>query len=127
MTTNAAEVEEAYAATAAALRRPSRSGVRMAKAVAAADRRRGRLPAACGSCSSRVLDIPQFELPAPSDILRHIASDPSFYITNARVTLWEAFLGFCLGLIGALVGGDGHGPLAASSSRPSRRWRCSCR
>jgi NitT/TauT family transport system permease protein len=48
-------------------------------------------------------DIPQFELPAPSEILRHIASDPSFYITNARVTLWEAFLGFCLGLTGALA------------------------
>ena len=50
-----------------------------------------------------MLDIPQFELPAPSAILRHLASDPSFYITNARVTLWEAFLGFWLGLIGALV------------------------
>lgn len=50
-----------------------------------------------------VLDIPQFELPAPSAILRHIASDPSFYATNARVTLWEAFLGFLLGLAGALA------------------------
>ena len=50
-----------------------------------------------------VLDIPQFELPAPSAILRHIASDPEFYITNARVTLWEAFLGFWLGLFGALA------------------------
>jgi len=50
-----------------------------------------------------VLDIPQFELPAPSDILRHLWSDPSFYIENARVTMWEAFLGFGLGLAFALV------------------------
>jgi NitT/TauT family transport system permease protein len=50
-----------------------------------------------------VFGIPQFELPTPTDILRHIASDPSFYITNARVTLWEAFLGFLLGLAFALV------------------------
>ena len=50
-----------------------------------------------------VLDIPQFELPAPSSILRHIASDPRFYIDNARVTVWEAFLGFWLGLAGALA------------------------
>ncbi len=50
-----------------------------------------------------VLDIPQFELPSPSDILRHIASDPRFYIDNARVTMWEAFLGFWLGLAFALV------------------------
>jgi NitT/TauT family transport system permease protein len=50
-----------------------------------------------------VLDIPQFELPAPSDILRHLWSDPSFYIENARVTMWEAFLGFLLGLAFALV------------------------
>jgi NitT/TauT family transport system permease protein len=50
-----------------------------------------------------VLDIPQFELPAPSAIFRHLASDPWFYITNARVTMWEAFLGFWLGLVGALA------------------------
>jgi NitT/TauT family transport system permease protein len=50
-----------------------------------------------------VFDIPQFELPSPSDILRHIGSDPSFYIDNARVTMWEAFLGFWLGLTFALV------------------------
>jgi NitT/TauT family transport system permease protein len=50
-----------------------------------------------------VLDVPQFELPAPSAILRHIASDLSFYFRNARVTFWEAFLGFCLGLAGALI------------------------
>ena len=50
-----------------------------------------------------VLDIQQFELPAPWPILQHIASDPWFYISNARVTLWEAFLGFWLGLAGALA------------------------
>ena len=50
-----------------------------------------------------VLDIQQFELPAPWPILQHIASDPWFYISNARVTLWEAFLGFWLGLASALA------------------------
>ncbi len=50
-----------------------------------------------------VLDIPQYELPAPSAIISHIASDPWFYISNARVTMWEAFLGFWIGLIGALI------------------------
>ncbi len=100
MTTHAVDVEEAIAAETA-VRRPHR-GTRMAKAV---------VPPIVGvggflllwQLLVTVLDIPQFELPAPSAILRHIASDPEFYITNAKVTLWEAFLGFCLGLIGALV------------------------
>jgi NitT/TauT family transport system permease protein len=101
VTTNAAEVEEAFVVTAASIRRPRR-GIRMARAV---------VPPIVGvggflllwQLLVTVLDIPQFELPAPSAILRHIASDPAFYITNARVTLWEAFLGFWLGLIGALA------------------------
>jgi NitT/TauT family transport system permease protein len=51
-----------------------------------------------------VFDIKQFELPAPYDIVRHLWSDPSFYFENARSTLWEATLGFVLGLATALVG-----------------------
>lgn len=53
----------------------------------------------------RLLDIPRYELPAPWDILRHLASDPGFYWTNGRRTAWEAFLGFSLALvIGVCVG-----------------------
>jgi NitT/TauT family transport system permease protein len=51
-----------------------------------------------------VLDIKQFELPAPYEILRHLWSDPSYYVRNARTTLWEASLGFLLGLVSALIG-----------------------
>ena len=51
-----------------------------------------------------VFDIQQFELPTPTEILRHIWSAPSFYFENARTTLWEASLGFLLGLVGALIG-----------------------
>jgi NitT/TauT family transport system permease protein len=51
-----------------------------------------------------VFDIKQFELPTPTEILRHLWSDPSFYFENARATLWEASLGFLLGLVGALIG-----------------------
>ena len=51
-----------------------------------------------------VFDIKQFELPTPTEILRHLWSDPSFYFENARSTLWEALLGFVLGLVSALVG-----------------------
>jgi NitT/TauT family transport system permease protein len=101
MTTSAAEVHTATPASTAAARRPGRTGRVL----------RTLVPPVVGVAGFlilwqllvTVLDIPQFELPAPSTILRHLASDPSFYITNARVTLWEAFLGFCLGLAGALV------------------------
>ena len=53
----------------------------------------------------RLLGIPRYELPAPWDILRHLASDPGFYWTNGRRTAWEASLGFLLALvIGVLIG-----------------------
>jgi NitT/TauT family transport system permease protein len=101
VTTSAAEVHTATALAAAAPRRPGRTA-RVLRTLA---------PPVVGvggflllwQLLVTVLDIPQFELPAPSTILRHIASDPAFYITNARVTLWEAFLGFSLGLAGALI------------------------
>jgi NitT/TauT family transport system permease protein len=50
-----------------------------------------------------VFDIPEFELPAPVSIIKHIFSDPSFYWDNARTTIWEASLGFTLALVLALV------------------------
>jgi NitT/TauT family transport system permease protein len=50
-----------------------------------------------------VFDIPQFELPAPSEILRHLASDPGFYVENAAATLREAVLGFALGFAAAVA------------------------
>jgi NitT/TauT family transport system permease protein len=99
--TSPSEVHAATAAAAAASARPRRTG-RFLRAIA---------PPLVGvggflllwQLLVTVLDIPQFELPAPSSILRHIASDPEFYITNARVTLWEASLGFGLGLVVALA------------------------
>ena len=59
----------------------------------------------------RLLHIPHYELPAPWDILRHLASDPGYYWTNGRRTAWEATLGFLL----ALVAGVGGGSLMAHS------------
>jgi len=49
-----------------------------------------------------VFHIERFVLPAPLDILRHIAGDPGFYVRNARTTLWEAFLGFSIAAVFAL-------------------------
>ena len=54
----------------------------------------------------RVLHIPRYELPAPWDILRHLASDPGYYWTNGRRTAWEATLGFLLALVAGLGGGS---------------------
>ena len=45
-----------------------------------------------------VFDIPEYLLPAPSQIFRHIFSDLGFYASNARITLWEASLGFLIAL-----------------------------
>jgi NitT/TauT family transport system permease protein len=49
------------------------------------------------------LDIQEYLLPAPSEIFRHIFSDVSFYVDNARTTLWEASLGFLIALVLALA------------------------
>ncbi|MFT3851768.1 MAG: ABC transporter permease [Ilumatobacteraceae bacterium] len=51
----------------------------------------------------RIFDKPQYVLPAPSDIVRHLISDLSFYWDNARPTLWEAFLGFVVAFVIAMV------------------------
>ena len=50
-----------------------------------------------------VFDIPQYLLPSPSQIFRHIFSDIHFYISNARTTLWEATLGFLIALLLAVA------------------------
>lgn len=59
----------------------------------------------------RALSIPKYALPAPWDVLRHLASDPGYYWTNGRRTAWEALLGFLL----ASVIGVGGGALMAHS------------
>jgi NitT/TauT family transport system permease protein len=51
----------------------------------------------------RLFSVKAFVLPAPTEIFRHLGSDPGFYARNARVTLWEAGLGFSLGLVLALA------------------------
>jgi len=51
----------------------------------------------------RLRGIERFVLPAPWDVVTHIESDPSFYVDNARTTLWEAFLGFALAFAAAMV------------------------
>lgn len=53
-----------------------------------------------------VFDVKRFVLPAPSDVLQGIADDPEFYIRNARVTVWEAFLGFTIAAILGLAAGS---------------------
>jgi NitT/TauT family transport system permease protein len=53
--------------------------------------------------ATKVFDIKPFELPTPSSILSHINSDKSFYVRNARTTLWEAFLGFSIAFAIAMV------------------------
>lgn len=50
-----------------------------------------------------VFDVRRFVLPAPWAIVRHIASDPEFYIRNGRVTIWEAFLGFSIAAVLAMI------------------------
>ena len=62
-----------------------------------------------------VFDIPEYLLPAPSQIFRHIFSDLHFYVSNARTTLWEASLGFLIGA--GPRSGRGHRP----GAQPVRR------
>ena len=54
--------------------------------------------------STQLFDIQKFVLPRPADILSGIKDDPGFYIRNARVTLWEAFLGFAIAFVLAIIG-----------------------
>lgn len=52
----------------------------------------------------KIFEVKKFILPTPSDILSHINSDKSFYFDNARTTLWEAFLGFAIAFVIAMIG-----------------------
>ncbi|MCU1361770.1 MAG: putative transporter permease protein [Ilumatobacteraceae bacterium] len=51
----------------------------------------------------KVRHIRRFILPAPWDVVDHIASDPSVYVHNGRTTLWEAFLGFAIAFVIAMI------------------------
>ena len=50
-----------------------------------------------------VYDIQKFALSSPIDILRHLGSDLSFYVDNARTTMWEAFVGFAIAFVLAML------------------------
>lgn len=52
----------------------------------------------------KLFDIKKFVLPPPSDILSSINGDKSFYLRNARSTLWEAFLGIVIAFVLAMIG-----------------------
>jgi NitT/TauT family transport system permease protein len=47
--------------------------------------------------------IERFVLPGPWSIVRHMADDPGFYLSNARTTIWEATLGFMLAFGVAMI------------------------
>ena len=49
-------------------------------------------------------NVQKFVLPKPTDIIRHINSDKTFYWDNARTTLWEAFLGFAIAFVAGMIG-----------------------
>lgn len=51
----------------------------------------------------RVAGIRPLTLPRPSDILVHIADSPGFYWRNGLATFQEAFIGFWLAFLAALV------------------------
>ena len=50
-----------------------------------------------------VFDIKKFLLPRPSDILSDIIDQPGFYVRNARSTMWEAFAGFTVAFVLAMM------------------------
>jgi NitT/TauT family transport system permease protein len=51
-----------------------------------------------------VFGVEPYVLAKPSDILDHIFGDLSFYARNARITLWEASLGFVIAFVLAMIG-----------------------
>ena len=51
----------------------------------------------------KLFDIKKFVLPRPSDILSSINGDKSFYLRNARTTIWEAFLGAAIAFVLAMI------------------------
>lgn len=51
----------------------------------------------------RLADLSPITLPPPSRILRHLAAEPTFYLRNGWITLWEALIGFFIALAVALA------------------------
>ena len=51
----------------------------------------------------KLFDIQKFILPRPSDILSSINGSKEFYWRNARTTMWEAFLGFVIAFVLAMI------------------------
>ncbi|MCU1392928.1 MAG: putative transporter permease protein [Ilumatobacteraceae bacterium] len=50
-----------------------------------------------------IFDIKKFVLPRPSDILSTLNGNKSFYVRNARTTVWEAFLGAFIAFVIAMI------------------------
>jgi len=50
-----------------------------------------------------LFDIKKYVLPRPSDILSTINGDKAFYFRMARTTMWEAFAGFAVAFVLAMV------------------------
>jgi len=50
-----------------------------------------------------IFDIKPFILPQPSQILKSINGSKEFYWTNAKTTMWEAFLGFMIAFVVAMI------------------------
>ena len=50
----------------------------------------------------RLSGVSPLTLPAPSRIVRHLAAEPTFYLSNGWVTLSEALIGFFIALVVAL-------------------------
>ncbi len=51
----------------------------------------------------RISGVRPLTLPLPSDVLRHVIENPEFYWRNGLVTFQEAFWGFWLAFIAAMV------------------------
>ena len=51
----------------------------------------------------RLTGVSPITLPPPSRIIRHLAAEPTFYLRNGWITLWEAMIGFFIALAVALV------------------------
>jgi NitT/TauT family transport system permease protein len=51
----------------------------------------------------KLFDIQKFILPRPSDILSSMNGAKAYYWRNARTTMWEAFLGFVIAFVLAMI------------------------
>jgi len=57
----------------------------------------------CWELYVRIADVGPLTLPLPSDVVRHVLDEPGFYWRNGLVTTQEAFWGFWLALIVAML------------------------